>query len=151
VRRIAHERNAGVILCSHLLSEIEGVCDDVVILNLGHLVARGSVAEVISRVQHNIILKGAVRVQVLAEAVEEALRVVQDMPNIHKITQIGEVKGWLRLELVPPNNGDIAKAYEINNRILSVLIRNKIPILAFEVEGGKLQDVFLHLTEEVIV
>jgi hypothetical protein len=31
-----------------------------------------------------------------------------------------------------------------------MLIRAKIPILRFEVEGGRLQDVFLHLTEDVI-
>src|SRR5206468_11213209 len=31
IQRIARERNAGVVLCSHLLSEIEGVCDDVII------------------------------------------------------------------------------------------------------------------------
>src|SRR5512147_717534 len=28
VRRIARDRNTGVVLCSHLLTEIEGVCDD---------------------------------------------------------------------------------------------------------------------------
>lgn len=150
VQRIARERNAGVILCSHLLSEIEGICDDVVILNLGQLVARGSVAEVIGRVQHNIILRSALRVQVFPDSLEEALRVLKEMPNILKITPIGEVRGWLRLELVPPTNGEIAKAHEVNNKILSALIRAKIPILGFEVEGGKLQDVFLHLTEEAI-
>src|SRR3972149_1267709 len=33
VQRIAPGGNPGVVLCSHLLSEIEGVCDYVVILN----------------------------------------------------------------------------------------------------------------------
>ena len=40
--------------------------------------------------------------------------------------------------------------YKISNSILGALIRAKIPILNFEVEGGRLQDVFMHLTEEVI-
>jgi ABC-2 type transport system ATP-binding protein len=47
VRGIATDREAGVILCSHFLSEIEEVCDDVVILSAGQVVAQGSVAEVI--------------------------------------------------------------------------------------------------------
>src|SRR6266508_885797 len=64
VQRIARERNTGVVLCSHLLTEIERVCDDVVILNLGQIVARGSVAEVVGRVQRNITLRNALRVQV---------------------------------------------------------------------------------------
>ena len=150
VQRIARERNSGVVLCSHLLSEIEEVCDDVVILNLGQVVARGSVAEVIGRVQKNIILKNAVRVFVPFESIQETLQVLETMPSILKVTPIREMEGWLRLELVPPNAGDLAKAYEVNNKILGALIRAKIPILGFEVEGGRLQDVFLRLTEEAI-
>ena len=35
IQRVARERNTGVILSSHLLSEIEGICDDVIIMNAG--------------------------------------------------------------------------------------------------------------------
>jgi ABC-2 type transport system ATP-binding protein len=150
IQRIARERNTAVVLCSHLLSEIENVCDDVIILNVGQIVAKGSVAEVIGRVQNNIILRNAVRVQVLPESVQEALEVLETMPNITKVTPIGEIEGWLRLELMPPNDGDVEAAHQINNKILGALIRAKVPILGFEIEGGKLQDVFLHLTEESI-
>jgi ABC-2 type transport system ATP-binding protein len=150
VQRIARERNTGVVLCSHLLSEIENVCDDVVILSLGQIVARGSVAEVIGRVQQNIVLRNALRVQVPPDSVADARQVLEAMPNIMQVTPIGELEGWLRMELVPPDNGELAKVHQINNKILSALIRAKIPILGFEVEGGRLQDVFLHLTEESI-
>jgi len=97
VQRIARERSTGVVLCSHLLSEIEGICDDVVILNLGQIVAKGSVAEVIGRVQHNIVLNNALRVQVPPAAVLEARQVLEAMPNILKVTDVGELEGWLRL------------------------------------------------------
>jgi ABC-2 type transport system ATP-binding protein len=150
VQRIARERNTGVVLCSHLLSEIENVCDDVVILNLGQIVARGSVAEVVGRVQQNIILRNTLRVQVPADFVAEAQQLLEAIPSITNIRQIGELEGWLRLELVPPDDGELATAHQMNNKILATLIRAKIPILGFEVEGGKLQDVFLHLTEESI-
>lgn len=150
VQRIARERNTAVVLCSHLLSEIENVCDDVVILNVGQIVARGSVAEVVGRVQQNIILRNALRVQVPPESVTEARQVLEAMPNIMSVTPVGELEGWLRLELVGPNSGEVEKIHQINNKILSMLIKAKIPILGFEVEGGRLQDVFLHLTEESI-
>jgi ABC-2 type transport system ATP-binding protein len=150
IQRIAHERNTAVVLCSHLLSEIENVCDDVVILNLGQVVARGSVAEVVGRVQQNIILRNALRVQVPTEFVAAAREILEAMPNIVNVMPVGELEGWLRMELIPPNDGDLATAYQINNKILSALIKSKIPILGFEVEGGRLQDVFLHLTEESI-
>jgi len=150
IRRIARERNAGVVLCSHALSEIEGVCDDVVILNRGLVVAQGSVAEVIGRVQQSILLGSALRVQVSAISVAEAQKILKAMPNITKVSPIGEMEGWLRMEPVESVNGNGSKAYQINNHILSALIRAEIPILSFEVEGGRLHDVFLHLTEEAI-
>ena len=150
VQWIARERNAGVILCSHLLTEVESVCDDVVILNMGQIVARGTVAEVIGRVQQNIILRNALRVQVPPDFVTHAQQILGEIANIKKVTPVGEMEGWLRMELVEPSNGDVSKAYQANNNILSALIRAKIPILSFEPEGGRLQDVFLHLTEETI-
>jgi len=150
IRRIAQERGTGIVLCSHMLSEIEDTCDDVVILNLGQIVAKGTVAEVIGRTQHNVLLRNAMRVQVPPPFVTKARQVLKAMPNIKKVAPIGEMEGWLRLELTEPVNGDASKAYPINNNILSALIRAKIPILSFEVEGGRLQDVFLHLTEEAI-
>ena len=150
VQRIARERNTGVVLCSHLLSEIEGVCDDVVILNVGQIVARGSVAQVISRVQQNIILGNALRVQVLPDSITEAQQALDAMSNIMKVTPIAELEGWLRLEIIGATDGDPTNVHQINNKILSALIRARIPILGFEVEGSRLQDVFLHLTEEAI-
>ena len=150
VQRIARERGTGVVLCSHLLSEIEGICDDVVILNVGQIVARGSVAQVISRVQQNIILGNALRVQVLPDSMVEAQQALDAMSNIMKVTPIAELEGWLRLEIIGATDGDATNVHQINNKILSALIRARIPILGFEVEGSRLQDVFLHLTEESI-
>lgn len=150
VRRIASERSAGIILCSHLLTEIEGICDDVVILNLGQIVARGSVSEVIGRVQRNIVLGNVLRLKVLPQYVDAAREVLEPMPNISKVSTEGEMEGWLRLELVGATNGDAPDGFNVNNKILATLIRGKIPIISFEATGGRLQDVFLHLTEESI-
>jgi ABC-2 type transport system ATP-binding protein len=150
IKQIARERNTGVVLCSHLLSEVEGVCDDVVILNLGQIVAKGSVAEVISSVQHNLLIRGTLRVQVPPLSVAKALQVLKALPSVKKASPYGEKEGWLRIELVEHPDGNIAKVYQTNNSILSALLRAKIPILGFEVEGGKLQDVFLQLTEDTV-
>jgi ABC-2 type transport system ATP-binding protein len=150
IQRVARERGTAVVLCSHLLSEIETVCDDVVILNAGQIVARGSVTEVVGRVRNNIILKNGLRVQVPPSFFEKAQQILKKVPNIANASPIGELEGWLRLELANPGNRNEDDAYQINNSVLSALIRAKIPILSFEAEGGKLQDVFLHLTEETI-
>jgi ABC-2 type transport system ATP-binding protein len=150
VQRIARERNTAVVLCSHLLSEIEDVCDDVVILNVGYMVARGSVSEVVGRVQQNMILRNILRLQVPPESATQAQEILETMPHIIKVSPLGGLAGYMQLELVGAAHGDAVHVEQINNKILSLLIRAKIPILRFEVEGGRLQDVFLHLTEDVV-
>jgi ABC-2 type transport system ATP-binding protein len=150
VQRIARERNVAVVLCSHLLSEIEGICDDVVILNVGHVVAKGSVAEVIDRVQKNIVLRNTLRLQVPPELVTQTQEVLESIPHIIKITPSGGLIGSMQLEIVGAGNGNSTQVQQINNKILTMLIHAKIPIMRYEVEGGRLEDVFLHLTEDVI-
>ena len=150
VHRIARERNVAVVLCSHLLSEIEGICDDVVILNVGYTVAKGSVSDVIGQVQKNIILRNTLRLQVPPELVTQTQEVLESVPHIIKISPSGGLIGSMQLEIVGADSSNVAQVQQINNKILTTLIRAKIPILRFEVEGGRLEDVFLHLTEDVI-
>jgi ABC-2 type transport system ATP-binding protein len=49
IEGMARERAATVVLSTHLLAEVEEVCSRVLILNRGHLVADGTVAEVTQR------------------------------------------------------------------------------------------------------
>jgi ABC-2 type transport system ATP-binding protein len=141
VRRIAQERHAGVVLCSHLLSEIESVCDDVVILSSGQVVAKGTVADVIGGAQRNVI-----RIHVPASSVARAQELLQAAQGVSKVTQTSQA-GWLRVDLVDP--GDATQDHRLTNGILESLIRADVPIQGFEAQGGRLQEAFLHLTERV--
>jgi ABC-2 type transport system ATP-binding protein len=137
VRQIARERGAGVILCSHLLTEVENVCDDVIILSSGEVVATGPVSDIIGRTERNVI-----RVRVPAPSVAESQRELGAIPGVKSVTAPGGIPGWLRVEL----NGASSEEDHANNRILEALLHAQIPILSFEPEGGRLQDVFLSLT-----
>ena len=150
VRWIARERDTGVILCSHDLPEVESVCDDVVILSSGQVVASGTVSEVIGKTQGNVVLGNGIQIQIPAPSVAKAKKALKAIPSVMQVTPVGERDGWLRVEL--KNSGDRTSMEEhlVNNRILEALIRAEIPILRFEAEGSRLQDVFLHLTEEAI-
>lgn len=150
IRRIARERSAGVVLCSHLLWEVEAACDDVVILNSGRVVAAGPVADVIGRAQQGTIRRNVLRIQVSAPFVANAQEVLQSMSNVVEVTALGDGRGWLRV-MLQDSDGEAAPGESLlNNVILDGLIRASIPIMGFEAEGGRLQDVFLHLTEEAI-
>jgi len=143
VRRIARERNAGIVLCSHVLSEIESVCDDVVILMEGQVVATGSVDGVIRQAQQDVV-----RVQVPELSAVDAQRVLEATPKVVRVAPLDEKAGWLSVQCANSAEEAASKASHVNNVILGALIGAEIPILSFESQGGRLQDVFLYLTEE---
>lgn len=144
IRRVARERNAGVILCSHQLSEIEGICDDVVILMSGQVIASGTVAEVIGQTRQNTI-----RLHVPAQSALTVQQVLSKLPNVKKVSPAKEITGWFAVELVDSASGVSLVDQNVSNNILEALLHAGIAILSYEAEGG-LQDVFLQLTEEAI-
>jgi ABC-2 type transport system ATP-binding protein len=138
VRQIANTRAAGVILCSHMLSDVESICDDVVILSTGEIVVAGPVSEVIGNNEQNVI-----RLRVPAPSVAQSQLALQALPMVKNVSAAVGAPGSLRVEL---NGESWDGANHITNKILETLIRAGIPILSFEPEGGRLQDVFLNLT-----
>lgn len=149
VQRIARERDVGVILCSHLLAEVEGVCDDVVILSAGQVVAQGTVADVIGQTQRRAARRNVIRVQVPVPAMVESRQLLEALQPVSAVIPAGESTGWLQVELADSPDGNIAEGMpKVKNKILEALIRADIPIQGFEVGGGRLQEVFLQLTEE---
>jgi ABC-2 type transport system ATP-binding protein len=147
VHRIARERNKGVVLSSHLLSEIEGVCDDVVIMNAGAVVAKGTVAEVVG--QSHPELDRVVRIRVPAASLGKAQALLEVLPAIENSMLDEEASGWLNVKL-HASNGSGAEESQVRNDLLETLIRADVPILGFDTSGGRLEDVFLRLTAEAI-
>lgn len=144
VRWIARERNAGVILCSHQLSEVETVCDDVVILSVGKVVAQGSVAEVIGGGEANVL-----RIHVPPDAASDAERALGTAPGVVDVRPSDGVAGWLRVELESESSFAL-DGQHVNNVVLHALIQSKIPVLGMQTGGGRLQDVFLEITQGAI-
>lgn len=150
IQRIARERNAGVVLSSHLLSEIEGICDDVVIMNSGQVVAKGTVAQVIGQTRLDATQRHVIRVRVPSPSAEQARQILEAMPQVKQVTLTDLRAGWLAVEVADRVNGDSLEESLTKNRVLEALIRAEIPILGSETAGGRLQDVFLQLTAEAI-
>ncbi|HXF71424.1 MAG TPA: ABC transporter ATP-binding protein [Actinomycetota bacterium] len=149
-RRLARERRAGVVLCSHVLSEIEGVCDDVVILDAGRVVAAGPLAEIVGRSRPDG--PRVVRVRVPPAVVARAEEVLSAVPGVRGVARTDGSAEWLRVEVGepggagggPPDGGSPA------NEVLGALIGAGVPVVAAETEGGRLLDAFLRLTEEAL-
>ena len=144
IKWVARERNIGIILCSHALTEIEDVCDDVVILRSGQIIAQGTVSEVIERAQHNVV-----RIHVSSESLAAAQKVLAEVPNVVKITPINASGDWLLVEVGGATDKAPETEQALKTQILNALVGAGISLLSFESEGGRLKDVFFQLTEEV--
>lgn len=148
IERIARERNVGVVLCSHDLPEVESVCDDVLIMNLGQVVASGPVGEVIGHGQSRqsgATQKSNMRIQVPPQSAAQGRKALEAVPGVKQVTSTSDMGGWLRVELGDAVDG---QQNQIKNKLLEALIRADIPVLSFEAEGSRLQDVFLQLTDK---
>jgi ABC-2 type transport system ATP-binding protein len=145
LKSISRDRGTGIILCSHLLSEIEEVCDDVVILRSGEIVASGSVAEVLQKTRHN-----SAQIRIPAEFVEQAKETLRAVPDVLQVSQkrTHESLYWLYVELEDMPVQEWQAKDASRNRLLSALVEAEIPVLNYDAAGVSLQDVFLQLTNE---
>ncbi len=140
VGRIAHERGATVILCTHMLDEVEQACSRVLILNRGRTVADGTVADVARRAA----ARRSGRLRVPAELRDRALEVLERAPGVDEARAADGRPDWVTVTFdgsagTPPVRVDGA---------VRELAENGIPLLAFELEGARLSDAFLAMTAE---
>jgi ABC-2 type transport system ATP-binding protein len=141
IRDVAGQRGATVILSTHFLDEVEEVCSRVIILNRGEVIAEGSVADIKRRAAPR-----TVRVHVPPEMHDEALSALRQAKGIAHVDSIDGEQGWLNATLDSAwleEHGGV----QINSAIRA-LTDADVLVLSFELEGGRLSDAFLSLTEE---
>ena len=138
VTRIARDRGATVVLSTHVLAEVERVCSHVIILNRGHIVADGTVAEVVRRAAAP--RRGVVRVpphlRTRAFDVLAAQGLVADGTGRNGDRE--EVELRLPGDEPPEESTTVA---------LRCLLDAGVPVLGLSLEGGRLSDAFLAVTQ----
>jgi ABC-2 type transport system ATP-binding protein len=118
-----------IVLASHLLNEVQQVCQSVAIMKEGRIIARGAVSELLSQ-------EGLIRVTVAASERDGARSTLQSQPGVRRVT---EQEGALLV--------DAAGGGEAINR---ALVAAGIFASEIAVESRSLEDVFLELTERSV-
>lgn len=149
IQQIVRERNIAIVLCGHLLTEMEHVGDDLVILNLGQAVVKGHAKEPAGQVPRKVTPRNCMHLQVPPAAVLETRQVLEGMTSILIVTRVDEVVGWLEMELFPAARSNSVNPYQVNG-ILRALIRAKIPIISFGSETGHFEKRSLNLGADAI-
>jgi ABC-2 type transport system ATP-binding protein len=140
VRRIASERGAAVLLCSHLLAEVEENCSRVLILNRGHIVAEGTVAEIVSRAA----APRSGRLQVAPEHADRAALALSAAVGVDQVERLNGRPGWLTV--VFSTTGEKTADSSLNDAVRA-LLDSDVELRSFELEGARLSDAFLAMTE----
>jgi ABC-2 type transport system ATP-binding protein len=131
VRRIAHERGATVLLSTHLLAEVEETCSRVLILNRGRVAAQGTVSEIARRAAE----PRSASLRVPVEQVDRALDALARTPGVERATAADGRPGSLSVTIGEADG------------VLRALVDADVHVLAFELEGARLSDAFLAMTE----
>lgn len=136
VRGLAEERGATVLLSTHLLAEVEEICTRVLILNRGRVAAEGTVSEVARRAA----APRSARLRVPAERVEAAQGVLARVRGVESVERADGQPGGLLVAFASAGE-------EPPTAALLALAEAGLPVAAFELEGARLSDAFLAMTE----
>lgn len=132
--RLAVESETSIFLCTHLLDEVERICDQAAIMDRGRVVAHGTVAEIIDASG----AEGFARIRVRPDVIPEADEVLRRTDATRSI----------RFDNSRP--GDLVVAID-NDRgaaatMLRALLDADIEPRAFDFQGARLSDAFRALT-----
>ena len=130
-------KNHTVILSSHILSEIQAVCDRVVIINKGKVAAIDTITDLAAKLSGNSKLLVAFKGQDKA-----AINALKAVPGVTDARTRIVSDGITELEIVidPKKGGDVRSS------IFYTFARNNWPIMEFRSLDPTLEEVFLNIT-----
>lgn len=121
-----------IVFSTHILSDVERICDSIGVLDKGRLMLQGTVDEVKSNYRKDII-----RIEVGQETVMEKLtKGLADLPHVIEVKADRN-----KIDVKLPN------AEQSGGYILAYLVKENIPVLRYEVMEPSLENVFLEVVE----
>ena len=126
-------KNKTVLFSSHILQEVESVCDRVVIINKGSIVADDTLSNLRlnNKAYHTVVVQFSEKLdpQILLN-IEGVQKIEEEQPFIYK------------LQTLEPEN--------VKKRLLTLSLQNNLNILSLQSEAKSLEDVFRNLTNNNI-
>lgn len=124
VKNLAREKNISVLISSHLISEVQLMCDSVSIINNGSIIRNATIEEILSNDEILWTLDNP----------KKALTILKDNFSIDASIVLGKVSALVDIEILP----EINKAF-MNSGINIQFVENK---------KQTLEDLFLTLTNK---
>ena len=124
-----------IILSSHILSEISAICDSVVIIDQGKVIARGTAEELEEQFTNKEVIWLTVKGE--QEKVKSAVKECKCFVS-YDMEELEEEQWRIRAEMKSEE--------DMRDQLFFYFAEKKIPVLNMEQETKSLEDVFLQLT-----
>ena len=135
IRELGKEHT--LVLSSHILSEVQAVCDAIMIISKGRLVASDTSENLTA------LFAGTVTLNLDVRATEDAARKVLDtVPGIEDMALSAGDPGVTHVQLKPEEDQDIRET------LFFAFAKAGLPILSMMQNHASLEDVFLELTQD---
>jgi ABC-2 type transport system ATP-binding protein len=126
IKEIGREKT--VILSTHIMQEVEAICDRVIIINKGKIVANDETSNLKALTAGNKIY------------------VFEFDKEISK-DQLLTLQGIIGVELIATNNYKVTASEDIRGRIFEFAKDNSLALLSSKQEENSLEDIFRSLTK----
>lgn len=131
ILRLRQEREVTVLMSSHVLPEVEAICDMVGIFDHGHLVATDTIEHLRSTAGDDLNIE-----LILAEPNQKLSEALRKIYGINHVEVNGE-----RLSI------NAAKREELRPRIIQEALANNAKVLSFGLQESTLEDILLRLVK----
>jgi len=133
IRQLAQEHT--ILLSTHILPEVEAVCERILIINDGKIVASDT-SENLHRMLHSTVL---VEMEVRAKK-EEALAALEDVEGVHVRECNTLIGGWLWIEM------DLS-SLALRTRLFDLAVEKGWSLRALTEKEYSLEDTFVEITQ----
>lgn len=134
-------RNLGkkhtVILSTHILSEVQAICDRILIINEGRIIADEKTANLAGALGQAIKLKVKV-----SGPQKEVMSLLKGLPGVTKVQETGVKEGDAFSFYVEASNG-----IDVRKPMFKALASKGWPIMGLENTDGELEEVFVRLID----
>lgn len=127
IRGLVQDEGRTVFLSSHLLDEVERVCDHVAIVDRGRVIVQGSIAELTGRAGHEVLVG--------VDDAGLAAAILEDLPAVREVS---ELDGALRVRV----SGDEGAVGVLN----AALVHGGVVVSRLEPARHTLEERFLQIT-----
>ena len=128
--------NISHILSSHILPEVADVCEQVVIINEGKIVAQVTLANLQDGIQEsaNMVVR-------IAGSESASTKLIRSLPGVHYVEGLG-VREKDTVDILV----ETEKGVDIRRPMFNAMAKANMPILMIKYVDVTLEDIFLKLT-----